>query len=166
MVVLSYVVYSLGAALDPLASELARINCKNDNHVYFPFAASKKDFPNSIAKRNFDKAVLYALNLIHTYASYRGGNEPLRVVHNLEIEDKHTALLETHKTIDFELDATLDTSHRANESELVFKTDPIQHHFSKDSPLPERPVIETLRVIQQEVLGVAGAFRDFDLSLT
>ena len=166
MVVLGYAIHSLRASLDPLTSELAHINCKSDNHVYFPIAASKQDFPKSIEKRNIDKAVLDAVNLIHTYASYRGGNELLRAVHNLDIEDKHTALLETHKTIDFELDATLDTSHRENESKLVFETGPIQHRFSKNSPLPERPVIETLRVIQQDVSRVAEAFRDFDLNQT
>ena len=164
MAVLGDAVHNLRAALDLLASELARINGKGDRNVYFPFAATVADFPIAITKRNFDKAGPDAVALLYTFAPYRGGNELLRAVHDLDIEDKHTTLLETHKTNDFEYKATIDLANPLESTLDSFKTGPIQHHFSKDSPLPEKPVIETLREIQEEVSRVIKAFRDLILN--
>ncbi len=166
MAVLGDVVHNLRAALDLLASELVRINGKSDSNVYFPFAATAAEFPNAIKKRNFDKAGLDAVNLLYTFAPYRGGNELLRAVHDLDIKDKHTALLETHKTNDFKFDATIDPVNPMKSKLNSFEIGSIQHHFSKDSPLPERPVIETLREIQQEVSRVVEDFRSLVLSRT
>ncbi len=160
MAVLGDVVHNLRVALDLLASELARINGKNDWNVYFPFAATGTEFPNAIKKRNFDNAGLDAVALLHTFAPYRGGNELLRAVHDLDIKDKHTALIETHMTNDFEFDATIDTVNPMESKLHSFKTGPIHHHFAKDSPLPERSVIETLRETQKEVSRVVEAFQN------
>ena len=117
----------------------------------------------AITKRNFDKAGPDAVSLLHTFAPYHGGNELLRAVHDLDIEDKHTTLLETHKTNDFEYKATIDLANPLESKLDSFKTGPNQHHFSKDSPLPEKTVIETLREIQEEVSRVIEAFRDLVL---
>ena len=114
----------------------------------------------AITKRNFDKAGLDAVALLHTFAPYRGGNELLRAVHDLDIEDKHTTLLETHKTNDFECELTIDPENPLESKLDSIKTGQIQHNFSNDSPLPEKPVIETLREIQKEVSRVIEAFRD------
>ena len=160
MAVLGDAIHNLRAALDLLASELARINGKSDRNVYFPFAATVADFPMAITNRNFGKAGSDAVALLHTFAPYRGGNELLRAVHDLDIEDKHTSLLETHKTNDFEFEVTIDPANPLESKLDSFKTGPIQHHFSNDSPLPEKPVIETLREIQKEVSRVIEAFRD------
>ena len=160
MAVLGDAVHNLRAALDLLASELARINGKSDRNVYFPFAATAADFPMAITKRNFDKAGPDAVALLQTFAPYRGGNELLRAVHDIDIEDKHTTLLETIKTCDFEFEVTIDLENPLKSKLVSFKTGPIQHHFSKESPLPEKPVIETLREIQKEVSRVIEAFRD------
>ena len=166
MAVLGDAVHNLRAALDLLASELARINGKSDHSVYFPFAPTKANFPNAIKNRNFDKAGLDAVTLLYTFAPYRGGNELLRALHDLDIEDKHTSLLETYKSNDFEFKATIDPANPMESKLDSFKTGPIQHHFSNDSPLPEKPVIETLRAIQHEVSRVVAAFQDLVLSRT
>ena len=102
--------------------------------------------------------------LLHIFAPFRGGNELLRAVHDLDIEDKYTALLETHKTNDFKFEATIDLANPMKSKLNSFKTGPIQHPFSKDSPLLEKPVIVTLREIQEEVSRVIKAFRDLVLN--
>ena len=51
MAVLGDAVHNLRAALDLLASELARINGMSDRNVYFPFAATMADFPIAIKRR-------------------------------------------------------------------------------------------------------------------
>ena len=164
MAVLGDAVHNLRAALDILASELARINGKSDLNVYFPFAATETDFPNAIINRNFVKAGPDAVSLLCTFAPYHGGNELFRAVHDLDIEDKHTALIETHKTNDFKCDVTIDLGNPLKSKLNSFEIGPIQHHFSKDSPLPEKPVIETLREIQLEVSRVVKAFRNLVLN--
>ena len=85
--VLGDAVHNLRAALDLLASELARINGKSDRNIYFPFASAKAEFPNAITKGNFNKAGPDAVTLLHTFAPYRGGNELLRALHEFDIKD-------------------------------------------------------------------------------
>ncbi len=152
-------VHNLRAALDLMASELARINGKSDRNVYFPFAASVAEFQEQVRKRNFDKAGADAVQLLHTFAPYRGGNELLRAIHDLDIEDKHTALLETHKTIDFEIEGIFDIG-APQVSKLSLNASLIQHHFGDQSPLEGKLVIETLRDLAREVSRVVDAFRE------
>jgi hypothetical protein len=157
--VLGDAVHNLRAALDLLASELARINGKSDRNVYFPFAASQAEFPEAIEKKNFHKAGQEAVALLHKIAPYRGGNELLRAIHDLDIEDKHTALLETEKKMNIQLQVSYDvTNPRTNE--LSLEGSSIQHFFANESPLTGKLVIETLREVHQEVTRVVEAFRD------
>jgi hypothetical protein len=158
MAVLGDAVHNLRAALDLLASELARINGKSDPNVYFPFSATMAEFPAAVAKRNFDKAGHDAVTLVHQLAPYRGGNELLRAIHDLDIEDKHTSLLETQKTIDFEVDGSFDITN-PQQSELSHHVRSIEHCFREGSPLQGQPVIESLRNLHQEVERVVGTFR-------
>jgi len=157
--VLGDAVHNLRVALDLLASELARLAGKSDRNVHFPFAASEAELATAIEKRNFGKAGTDAVALLTQFAPYRGGNELLRAVHDLDIEDKHTALLETWKTMDFDVNGSYDLANPVD-SELSLDVRSITHHFSNASPLSGRPVIETLRKVQAEVLGVVDAFQD------
>jgi len=158
MAVLGDTVHNLRAALDLLASELARINGRSDRSVYFPFSATMAEFPAAVAKRNFGRAGDDAVTLIHQIAPYRGGNELLRAIHDLDIEDKHTALLETQKTIDFEVSGSYDVTN-PRQSEISHEVRSIQHCFREGSPLQGQPVIESLRKLHQEVERVVEAFR-------
>ena len=156
--VLGDAVHNLRAALDLLASELARTNGKSDRNVYFPFAASATEFPSALSKRNFDKAGSDAVALLHSFAPYRGGNELLRAVHDLDIEDKHTALLETEKTMNIQLHGSYDITNPSI-NQLSLEGSSIQHYFANESPLKGKLVVDTLREIHREVLRVVEAFR-------
>lgn len=129
-------VHNLRAALGLLASELYRINGKSNRNVYFLFASTMADFPIAIKNRNFDKAALDAVALLYTFAPYRWGNELLRAVHDLNIKDKHTALIETHKANDLEFKVTIHPSNPMKSKLNFFKTGLSEHSFSKNSPLP------------------------------
>lgn len=156
--VLGDAVHNLRTALDLVASELARINGKSDRNVYFPFATSAAEFPGAVAKRNFDKAGQEAVDLLHTFAPYRGGNELLRAIHDLDIEDKHTALLETEKTMNIQLEGSYDITNPST-CNISLEGSSIEHYFSSESPLKGKPVIETLREAHMEVFRVVEAFR-------
>lgn len=158
MAVLGDAVHNLRAALDLLASELARINGRSDRNVYFPFAATMAEFSVAVARRNFDRAGQDAVTLLHEFAPYRGGNELLRAIHDLDIEDKHTSLLETQKTMDFEVVGSYDLVN-PQESEISYQVRSIQHCFAEGSPRQGKPVIESLRELHHEVERVVEAFR-------
>lgn len=92
-VILGDIIHNALVSLDLMASELARINGKSDKGVYFPFAESKADLPKMIARKKFKRCGVNAVSLLETLAPYKGGNLPLRELHDLDIRDKHVALI-------------------------------------------------------------------------
>jgi hypothetical protein len=88
------VVHNLRAALDLLVCDLVRINGKSANKVYFPFCEGQNHLKKAIAKMGLSSRagtdIAAALNSI---APYKGGNTLLRAIHDLDIFDKHDALL-------------------------------------------------------------------------
>jgi hypothetical protein len=87
------VVHNLRTALDLLASDLVRLNGKDTNNVYFPFAINARKLEEQIKKKNFDRAGQDAVRLLRTYKPYTVGNSTLRALHDLDIQDKHQALI-------------------------------------------------------------------------
>jgi hypothetical protein len=73
-------------------------------------------------------------------------------VHDLDIEDKHTALLETEKTMNIRLHGSFDMLNPSI-NQLSVDGSSIQHFFANESPLKGKLVIDTLRDIQR---GPAG----------
>jgi hypothetical protein len=87
------VVHNLRASLDLLACELVRMNGGNDNNVYFPFAENGAALDSMIKQRNFHRAHADAVNLLRSLRPFKGGNEALRAIHDLDITDKHKSLV-------------------------------------------------------------------------
>lgn len=148
-------IHNMRTALDLMASELARINGKSDRHIYFPFAASQAEFPAAIKKRNFHLAGEDAVALIMQFAPYKGGKERLRAIHDLDIEDKHTALLITqHRTeglqLSYELDAGLKPPVSVSGATIT-------HNFLTP-PLTGLPLIKTLKELVELIDGILEAF--------
>lgn len=155
--ILGDAIHNMRTALDLMASELARINGKSDRNVYFPFAPSKADFLEAIKGKNFHKAGDDAVSLLHSFAPYRGGNELLRAIHDLDIEDKHTAVLDTEKTITIQLQGSYDiSSPEVNSLSLDGST--IKHFFASGSPLSGRPIVETLTALLELVSEIVESF--------
>jgi hypothetical protein len=89
------VLHNLRAALDLLACDLVRLNGGNDKDVYFPFCNSVDDLDETIRKRKIDRAASDVVDLIRSFKPYKGGNVALRAIHDLDIMDKHKALIPT-----------------------------------------------------------------------
>ncbi len=87
--------HNLRAALDLMACDLVRAAGGNDKHVYFPFAHQEADLEKMIKEKNFDRAGDDAVTLLKSFKPHRGGDELLRAMHDLDIEDKHKALIIT-----------------------------------------------------------------------
>ena len=87
------IIHNMRTALDHMASELARLNGKPDKNVYFPFAENASGLEEQIRNRKFNLCGKDAVNLLRTFKPYRGGNEALRSIHDLDILDKHRSLI-------------------------------------------------------------------------
>lgn len=90
------IVHNLRAALDLMACDVVRLaepNAAMDS-VYFPFAKTAGDLDKMIEKR-FGDAPDEAKDLVRHFKPYPGGNDVLRGIHELDIIDKHQALLPT-----------------------------------------------------------------------
>jgi hypothetical protein len=86
-------IHNLRASLDLLACELVRLSGKSDKSVYFPFAESGQDLEIMIKKRRIDRAAPDVVDIIRALKPYRGGNDALRALHDLDIMDKHSLLI-------------------------------------------------------------------------
>ena len=86
-------IHNLRAALDLLACELVRLNGGSDEDVYFPFAADAIAFERKLKKSHIDRAGPAVVEHMKGLRAYKGGNVPLRALHDLDIADKHQMLL-------------------------------------------------------------------------
>lgn len=87
------VVHNLRTALDLLMCDLVTINGKSAKEVYFPFCNTPADLSETIKARKIHRAGLDVVQYIEALKPYKGGNIALRAIHDLDIADKHQALL-------------------------------------------------------------------------
>jgi hypothetical protein len=87
------VVHNLRAALDLLACDLVRLAGKPIRSVYFPFCEGHADLLDTIKKRNLHRAGPDVVAVVRSLKPYKGGNIALRAIHDMDIADKHQAML-------------------------------------------------------------------------
>lgn len=87
------VIHNLRASLDLLACDLVRLNNQSDKNVYFPFCENQAAYEKMIKERNMHRAAPQVVVLLKKLAPYKGGNEVLRAIHDLDISDKHRTLI-------------------------------------------------------------------------
>lgn len=86
-------VHNLRSALDLLACDLVQLAGKSTKSVYFPFCDVATDLTETIKKRNLHRAGSDIVAAIKSLQPYKGGNIALRAIHDMDIADKHHALL-------------------------------------------------------------------------
>ena len=89
-------VHNLRTALDLIVSDVHRItggNPKDTPHVHYPFCREKNALADMIRSRRLSGIGRDYLDLIHETAPFKGGNEGLRAIHDLDLRDKHQALI-------------------------------------------------------------------------
>lgn len=87
------IVHNLRSSLDLLACDLVTLAGHSARHVYFPFCDQKENLDKVIRDRNMHRAGSDVVKRIKALKPYKGGNEILRAIHDLDIKDKHTALI-------------------------------------------------------------------------
>jgi hypothetical protein len=88
-------IHNLRASLDLLASDLVSMAGGNTKNVYFPFGDDADGFEEMIKKRHLDQAGDDVVEMVRSLKPYKGGNELLRTIHDLDITDKHKTLIPT-----------------------------------------------------------------------
>lgn len=154
--ILGDAIHNLRTSLDQMASELARINDKTDKDVYFPFSDKEDTFSKAIKAKNFTKAGADAVHLLRKFAPYRGGNEELRAIHDLDIADKHSALIATAGAFGFDIEVHT----HADPMQNVYTVIPTGFFFQfpEGSKLAGRDIVETLEQLVELVEGILEAF--------
>jgi len=151
-------VHNLRAALDLMACDLVRAVKGNDNRVYFPFAHAAEELDAVIKGKNFHRAGSEAVALLKTFEPYRGGNELLRAIHDLDIEDKHKALLVMGTSRNISVQGTYEVDNLERGSFVVTAND-IEYGFPQDAPvLPGVNIIQTLKDAMELVHRILEAF--------
>jgi hypothetical protein len=174
-------VHNLRTALDLLACDLVRLNGGNTKGVYFPFAADASGLSHQIRDKNLNRAAGDVVQLFRSFRPYRGGNRALRAIHDLDIQDKHQALIPVANVVDAP-GGTLVWEGQPNK--IPPWKSPITHDgqmlvmmpavanwalgdevpatfgliFSEDEILANRVVIEALHELTELVAGIIEAF--------
>ena len=92
-VIIGDAIHNLRASLDLLASDLVSMAGGNTQNVYFPFGDNADGFEEMIKKRHLDRAGDDIVEIVKSLKPYKGGNELLRTIHDLDITDKHKTLI-------------------------------------------------------------------------
>lgn len=87
------IVHNARVALDVLACDLVALAGHSTKGVYFPFCESADELVGMIKRRNVHRASKEAVKLFHSMEPYRGGNVKLRLIHDMDIRDKHSAII-------------------------------------------------------------------------
>lgn len=180
--ILGDVVYNLRSSLDILANDIVSLCGAKPHKVYFPFADSADALEDQI-KTKMRGATKDALDIIRTLNPYRGGNEYLRALHDLNIRDKHIELLSTSagQSIEFDASAMVQIAEKAfmvdlskipttyidpagftiQDNEVVvgkIKSCKAFVHIGEGLPLAGKPVIEALAELISIVQGIIAMF--------
>lgn len=87
------VIHNLRATLDILAVALVERSSDNAKGVFFPIASSKIAFGKQLKNSHLSRAGAAAVEAVKALQPYKGGNDDLWGLHDLDIRDKHHAII-------------------------------------------------------------------------
>jgi hypothetical protein len=85
-------VHNFRTALDILANDLVALNGVKPKKVYFPFGKDAAGFESEL-KAKMGQAPKAIRDIVRSFKPYVGGNNLLRAMHDLDIGDKHIAIM-------------------------------------------------------------------------
>lgn len=160
-------IHNLRSALDLLAVRLVELNGGNTKDVMFPFAKDAAALPQLMQARHLDRAGAADQATILALQPYHGGNAALRGLHDMDIQDKHHALIPvanfvTTPEIRMKTDAAgkpLGFDEGKLEPELVAGSEGrIDFVFPNESPFVGKPLVSTLNELVELVTDIVDKF--------
>ena len=175
-------VHNLRSVLDLLAGDLVRINGKSTKGVSFPFSADADDLAHQIKEKNLHRAGPDIVRIIKSLKPYRGGNLALRALHDLDVQDKHQALIPVANVVDAPGGTLIFGGHPnkipdwqsrvTHDGQVIVMMpavgnlkvgDEIASNFSltfaETEPMAGREVVEALKELAQLVDGIVNTFK-------
>lgn len=167
--------HNLRAALDLLAVDLVRLNKGNTNGVYFPFAVSAAELDRAIKDKNMHRAAPEVVDLVRALKPYSDGNVAMRHVHDLDVMDKHKAILPAIGYVKvpggglgYDQDnlsprklgsgTTLISWIKPAPPPIGTSAAPFKVVFSPHSPLADQDIAETFHRLVEEFSRIVDAF--------
>lgn len=175
------VIHNLRSALDVMMCDMVRLETGQDDvsGVYFPFASDAVELEKMIIKRRVHLAGQHVVDLVRSFAPYKGGNLALRRIHDLDIVDKHTSIIQVACMFTYP-----DQGSIGNTLSLLTPKDRLWGFGAKsaagvcdicnsqpifdclfdflegpfEGPTLNDPVVETLQGLVQDVTGITDAF--------
>ena len=158
------VVHNLRSALDLTACEMVRIAegpSADVGNVYFPFCRRADDLDAMIRRRDFHRAGDAAVALLRELKPYPSGNALLRAIHDLDIHDKHSALIPTFMTVGGPIISRWDDDGTPNLSFVGDPTAPTELAlvFPASVPFAGTDILKTLKSFMELTASVVESFR-------
>jgi hypothetical protein len=160
-------IHNMRSALDLAAVELVRLNSSDTKGVMFPFSRNEQEFLKALKNKNIDRASMRAQELIRELRPYGGGNEVLRSLHELDIQDKHHTLIPNTTFLQLP-PVSIKTDENGkpvgfDEGKMQIVIDEsvapqVQFVFPEDSPLKGQEIISGLRHFHAEVATIIESF--------
>ncbi|WP_406851512.1 hypothetical protein WEU32_07815 [Brevundimonas sp. BH3] len=155
-------VHNLRTSLDILAVQLVNSVSPGTRSVHFPFATNADQLEEMIVSKKFDRAGADAVALLRKWQPFTGGNADLRGLHDLDLRDKHNAIIPVAMMISTPK-VTADTSDfhlGIVRVKLVDGSNPeITEVFPEDTPFPGEEVVGTLRRLHEMATAIVADFR-------
>jgi hypothetical protein len=155
--VLGDAVHNIRSSLDLMATELARATSDNDKKVYFPIADSEETLDVAINNKKFHRCGADAVALLKTVSPFRGGNDYLRAVHDLDVRDKHCGLLVVGRSFECSFEGSINLENYAD-NKLSIKASRVTLGFPEDDLFGGMFVIEVLQKAVEEIERIFQAF--------
>jgi hypothetical protein len=155
------VIHNLRTALDLMACDMVRAAEQSDKDVYFPFSNSAQELDEMILRRHFDRAGADAVALLQSIQPYRNGNAALRVIHDLDVHDKHRALILNVMCVASPVVQMWDDDGTMNPRVIGNPSCPTEIKLAFPGEISSQPreLIPTLHELVQLVEGIVEAFR-------
>lgn len=154
--------HNLRAALDLMACDLARANGRSVNNVYFPFCDGVGELDEMIKRRHFQRTGSAAVALLKSLKPYRGGNDALRAIHDLDIQDKHQELIPAAMNFSGPVFRVAGWEGKKALLEVVPETlerSDIELVFPHGSALAGKQIVPTLHELIELTAGILEAFK-------
>ncbi len=166
-VIVGDAVHNLRAALDLAAVEVVARNGGNTKNVYFPFADAAENLEEMIKRRNFHRASAEDQDALRELQPFAGGNNLLRSLHDLDIQDKHHSLI-PHAAFMTTPKVSVKTDANGNpfgfaEGKLELEVDPnekpvVKFTFPEDSVFANEEVVAVLQQLHEHVSAIVDQF--------
>lgn len=156
------IIHNLRTSLDLMASELCRLNQKSDKGVHFPFSDEAGSLDEAIKRWHFQRAGDDAIKLLKELKPYRGGNEALRAIHDLDIQDKHQSLIPGAMSAASPIIQVRDENGPLEKMRIVGdpnKASEVKLLCPAKSALANQPLIPTLHSLVQAATDIVESFK-------